>query len=93
MVRHEKQEGPIHIAWGYDDGCIGYFLRVVDKRLAWDGDGTKEANEIAGKVAAHGGGSYFDLNTYRIGGFGHRVSEATIFTYMRRYGIDPTKIL
>ena len=39
-----------------------------------------------------GGGKYFDLNTYRAGGFGHRVSEETMFTFMRRYGINPDNI-
>jgi hypothetical protein len=75
MVRHEKHEGSIHIAWGYDNGCIGYFLAVEDDRLTWEENATKEVNEIAEKVAADGGGSYFDLNTYRIGGFGYNLHE------------------
>ncbi|KAG0224204.1 hypothetical protein BGX31_008155 [Mortierella sp. GBA43] len=93
MVRHEKREGSILIAWGYDGPCGGYFLSVTDKRLAWASDASEQVNEIAEKVFPDGGGSYFDLNTYTIGGFGYTVSQATIFTYMRRYGIDPNKIL
>ncbi|KAF9126515.1 hypothetical protein BGX30_015218, partial [Mortierella sp. GBA39] len=53
---------------------------------------SSEVSSITEKVSMDGGGNYFDLNTYRIGGFGHRVSEKTMFTFMRRYGINPDKI-
>ncbi|KAG9063356.1 hypothetical protein KI688_004238 [Linnemannia hyalina] len=92
MVRHTKNLGAIHIAWGYDDACIGYFFTVYDDRLRWQTGQSSEVDSITEKVSMDGGGNYFDLNTYRIGGFGHKVSEKTMFTFMRRYGIDPDKI-
>lgn len=93
MVRHEKQEGSINIAWGYDEPLGGYFLSVRDERLQWTKDGSREANKIACKVTLGGEGSYFDLNTYPVGGFGYTVSLETIFDFMRRYGIDPKEIM
>ncbi|KAF9112177.1 hypothetical protein BGX27_003839 [Mortierella sp. AM989] len=93
MVRFEKNEGRINIAWGHDEALGGYFLTVEDERLSWSKEASSDVNRICEKVAADGGGSYFDMNSYQLGGFGHKVSEATIFTFMRRYGIDPTKIL
>ncbi|KAF9185269.1 hypothetical protein BGZ51_002744 [Haplosporangium sp. Z 767] len=92
MVRYEKDEGDINIAWGYDEPQCGYFLTVVDRRLEWQAEASKDVNQICEEVSLSGGGSYFNLNTYSIGGFGFRVSEATIFAFMRRYGIDPTEI-
>ncbi|KAF9112176.1 hypothetical protein BGX27_003838 [Mortierella sp. AM989] len=93
MVRFEKNEGHINIAWGHDEALSGYFLAVVDRRLSWDEEANSDVNKICKKVSGSGGGSYFNLNTYRFGGFGHKVSETTIFTFMKRYGIDPTTIL
>ncbi|KAF9112178.1 hypothetical protein BGX27_003840 [Mortierella sp. AM989] len=93
MVRFDMDEGHINIAWGHDEVQGGYFLAVVDNRLGWEKESSSDVNNICEKVAESGGGSYFDLNTYHFGGFGHKVSEATIFTFMRRYGIDPATIL
>ncbi|KAG0258871.1 hypothetical protein BG011_003007 [Mortierella polycephala] len=92
MVRYEKNQGDINIAWGHDEAQSGYFLTIVDKRLQTQIEAGENVNQVCYKVSMDGGGSYFDFNTYRFGGFGHRVSEATIFTFMRRYGIDPTEI-
>ncbi|KAF9913681.1 hypothetical protein BX616_009748 [Lobosporangium transversale] len=92
MVRHEMKEGNIKIAWGYDDGLLGYFLSVYDERLKWKGNSSEEVNSICEKVCSTGDGAYFDLNTYPFGGFGYKVSEKTMFAFMRRYGIDPTKV-
>ncbi|KAG0242951.1 hypothetical protein BGW41_003116 [Actinomortierella wolfii] len=92
MVRHEKTQGLVHIAWGYDDTLQGYFLAITDYRLSWMPGVGENVNEIANKVAPDGGGHYFDLNTYPHSGFGYKVSEEVIFTYMRRYGINPHRI-
>ncbi|KAG0242952.1 hypothetical protein BGW41_003117 [Actinomortierella wolfii] len=92
MVRYEKTRGPINVAWGYDEPLKGYFLTVTDYRLEWKEGATAEVNDIASKVGTSGEGNYFELNTYPVGGFGFKVSEETIFTYMRRYGINPDKI-
>ncbi|KAG0001555.1 hypothetical protein BGZ79_004498 [Entomortierella chlamydospora] len=93
MVRYEKVEGDIHIAWGFDDALDGFFLSVVDKRLAWRSESSDDVNKICEKVAMDGGGSYFDLNTYKNGGgFGHRVSDETILAFMLRYKIEISKM-
>ncbi|KAI8604324.1 hypothetical protein EDD21DRAFT_412175 [Dissophora ornata] len=92
MVRYEKEEGHIKIAWGYDRALCGYFFSVVDNRLKQPSEASEDVKRICRTVSEDGGGSYFDLNTYFAGGFGHQVSETTIFAFMRRYGIDPTRI-
>lgn len=70
----------------------GYFFSATDDRLSWQQGQTAEVEKIVEKVAGDGGGNYFDLHTYAVGGFGHKVSKETMFTFMRRYGIDPEKI-
>ncbi|KAF9356988.1 hypothetical protein BGX26_004408 [Mortierella sp. AD094] len=92
MRRYDKYEGHIHIAWSFDWKLDGYFMYVEDDRLEWKEGSSKEVDEICKKVAPDGGGWYIDLFTYRHGGFGYKVSEETMFTFMRRYRIDPTKI-
>ncbi|KAG0232834.1 hypothetical protein BGW42_007843 [Actinomortierella wolfii] len=92
MVRHEKTQGLIHIAWGYDDPLQGYFLTITDYRLSWMLGAGEKVNEIANKVSFDGGGHYLNLNTYPYFGFGYKVSEEVLFTYMRRYGINPHRI-
>ncbi|KAF9163489.1 hypothetical protein DFQ27_005519 [Actinomortierella ambigua] len=92
MVRHEQIYGALNVAWGYDDALRGYFLTISDNRLAWQQGQSDEMTKICEQVSEDGAGRYFDLNTYPVGGFGYRVSEATMFTFMRRYGIDPAKI-
>ncbi|KAG0045324.1 hypothetical protein BGZ83_009438 [Gryganskiella cystojenkinii] len=80
------------MSWGYDDNLEGYFFALTDTRLESERDQTDEVTKITEKVSESGGGNYFDLNSYPRYGFAHRVSEKTIFTFMRRFGIDPTKI-
>ncbi|KAF9435249.1 hypothetical protein BGZ76_006626 [Entomortierella beljakovae] len=92
MVRYQITQGPITIAYGYDGAMVGYFLSVTDDRLGYQEGDSSQVNDICEKVSMDGGGGYFNLNTYVIGGFGYKVSKATIFTFMKRYGIDPTTI-
>ncbi|KAF9201720.1 hypothetical protein BGZ49_008073 [Haplosporangium sp. Z 27] len=92
MVRQEKIEGTFHISWGYDAALFGYFLTVADKRLEWNIEASEEVNLISSKICEHGGGCYLELNTYPTGGFGHKVSKDTIFTYMKRYGVNPPEV-
>ena len=66
-------------------------MYVEDDRLQTESSG-KEVDDICYKVASDGGGSYLKLNTFPFGGFGQKVSEETIFNFMRRYGIDPSEI-
>ncbi|KAF9972753.1 hypothetical protein BGZ73_004055 [Actinomortierella ambigua] len=99
MVRHEKNIGLLLVAWGYDATLAGYYLSVTDRRLAWREEQSTEVEDIVYKVSSDGTGHFFDLHTYVSGGggggggrFGYKVSDDTIFTFMRRYGIDPAKI-
>lgn len=92
MVRHEKLLGVIKVAWGYDEHLQGYFLSITDDRLAWREGQSTEVSKVVEKVSGDSGGTYFNLNSYPLGGFGHKVSTETMFTFMRRYGIDPETI-
>ncbi|KAG0016792.1 hypothetical protein BGZ81_011032, partial [Podila clonocystis] len=92
MVRHEKLLGTTKVAWGYDEPLQGYFLAITDDRLAWREGQSTEVSKVVEKVSQDSGGHYFDLHTYPVGGFGHKVTKETIFTFMRRYDIDPEKI-
>lgn len=92
MVRHEKRLGVTDIAWGYDEQLQEYFLTIKDERLSWQERQSTEVNNIIEKVSLSQEGNYFELNTYLVGRFGHRISQETIFTFMRRYIIDPDTI-
>ncbi|KAG0360608.1 hypothetical protein BG005_010305 [Podila minutissima] len=83
MVRHEKLLGTTKVAWGYDEPLQGYFLTIKDDRLAWREGQSAKVAEIVENVSGDSAGRYFDLNTYPVGGFGHKVSKATMFTFMR----------
>ncbi|GBE78626.1 hypothetical protein BKA93DRAFT_203494 [Sparassis latifolia] len=85
MGRHVIEQGAIEIAYGTDH-ATGYFLSVVDARLAWSEDATDAVNAVAEGLCAHGGGSYFDLHTGP-GGFGRKVDVATLMTFWQRYGV------
>ncbi|KAF9945752.1 hypothetical protein BGZ70_003638, partial [Mortierella alpina] len=89
MVRHVKYEGHIYIAWGYDE-IIGYFLSIHDTRLESETDATSEVNKICSHVSGTGSGAYLHLTTAF--GIGETVTQATMFTFMERYGIDPATI-
>ncbi|KAK3810543.1 MAG: hypothetical protein J3R72DRAFT_78747 [Linnemannia gamsii] len=90
MVRYEKNMGIIHVSWGYDETLRGYFLTVTDERVGWREDQTEEVSKVTDKVFEGGSGHYLILNSYW--NLPSRVSQETIFTFMRRYDIDPEKI-
>ncbi|KAF9583460.1 hypothetical protein BGW38_009410, partial [Lunasporangiospora selenospora] len=92
MVRYEKDENRLQIAWGFDDALDGYFMSVTDNRLAWQEGSTNAVDEICRKISIESDGAFFNMNSYRFGGFGFKVSEDTIFAFMRRYGINPIEI-
>ncbi|KAF8947319.1 hypothetical protein BGZ52_008008, partial [Haplosporangium bisporale] len=91
MVRHEKR-GSVNITWGYDEVLQGYFLSVKDECLESQLEQSAEVGKIVKEVYESGSGYYFQLHTYAVGGFGYKVSQPTMFTFMRRYGIDPDTI-
>lgn len=85
MGRHEIKQGPITIAYGKDH-VTGYFLSVIDERLSWSSDASKQVNDITEKVNPDGGGCYFDLHTGSFG-FGHKVDVPTILYFWKVYGV------
>ena len=60
----------------------GIFLSIVDKRLEWREDATKEVNNVAMISGLNDGdGSYLDIHTGEKG-FGKNVSTETMTTYL-----------
>eukprot|EP00923_Selenidium_pygospionis_P009903 GHVN01017085.1.p1 GENE.GHVN01017085.1~~GHVN01017085.1.p1 ORF type:complete len:319 (+),score=31.93 GHVN01017085.1:254-1210(+) len=92
MPRFEIPGDPIHVTYGHDE-LAGVFLSVFDERISWSETATKEVNDVTHKVGlGDGGGSYFDLHTGTMG-FGVKVDEETMATYLRRYGVTDDKII
>ncbi|KAJ7598139.1 hypothetical protein C8J56DRAFT_848140 [Mycena floridula] len=94
MTRFTIIQGAIEVSYGLDD-ITGYFLSVVDTRLSWDDSATtpvvKKSNEIREKIAADGGGSYFELQTGRMG-LGHQVDREVIAGFMKQYGVPEAHV-
>ena len=78
---------PISVAYGYDPST-GVVLSVRDKRLQWDREASAKVNAVAKKMSGQDvfNGSYFDLHTGK-SGFGIKVDDETMATYLRRYGV------
>jgi hypothetical protein len=82
--------GPIHIAYGFNSPV---FLSVSDRRLKYETSATKGVNAVTEAIGVKdGGGSYFDLHTSKVGGFGVQVDDETMATYLRRYGVSEKQI-
>lgn len=82
---------PISVAYGYD-GVTGVFLSVTDKRLAYNPDSSKKVNAVTESVGVgDGGGSYFSLHT-GTHGFGTKVDDETMATFLKRYGVTAERI-
>ena len=82
---------PISVAYGYD-GMTDVFLSVFDKRLAYNSDSTDKVNAVTESIGnGDGGGSYFDLHTGSYG-FGKKVDDNTMATFLKRYGVSVDKI-
>lgn len=91
MPRFAIEGDPIRVAFGYDDP-VGVFLSVYDKRLGYDPNATSNVNAVTEAIGVHdGGGSYFDLHTGPTG-FGIRVDDKTMATYLKRYGVTQEQI-
>lgn len=93
-TRLEIEQGPITVVYGLDR-LTGVFLSVVDKRLVVeldDADYTEKVQDVASNSTevGGGGGSYFDLHTGD--GFGQKVDDATMKTFMKRFGVPDMKI-
>jgi MYND finger len=92
MPRFEIDNDPIHIAYGYDFPVPGVFLAVTDKRLKYNANASKSVNAVTEQIGVKdGGGSYFNLHT-GVDGFGMKVDDQTMITFLRRYGIPEENI-
>jgi hypothetical protein len=93
MVRYEiagdSNISNIIVSYG-SDLMAGVFLSVSDARLEYDEAASDEVNYITEHIGV-GDGSYFDLRTGETG-FGMRVDEETMATYMRRFGVPKEHI-
>ena len=89
MTRFVIEGDPIHIAYG-SDGITGVFLSVCDKHLKFDPSATDAVNAVTENMGG-GGGSYLDPHT-GISGFGTRVDDETMTTYLRRFGVPEVQI-
>ena len=64
-MRFEIKDGPIRVAYGYDDLFGGVFRSVYDERLKFDANSSSDVNAVTGKIGRKdGGGCYFDLHVY-----------------------------
>ena len=90
-MRREIPGDPISIAYGYDE-LTGVFLAVVDRRLKFDCESSDEVNTVTESIGVRdGGGSYFDLHTGQVG-FGQKVDDDTMATFLRRFGVSDDEI-
>lgn len=79
------------MAYGYSE-LSGVFLSVFDKRLMYDENATKEVNAVSEAIGVKdGGGSYFDLHT-GLAGFGFKVDDKTMATFLKRYGVTDEQV-
>jgi len=90
MTRYTLDGHPIVVAYG-DDQFTGIFLSVYDERLESRESASDEVNSLCDKYYADGNGAYLDLHT-GMGGFGHKVSKATMEVFFRRYGVPEEHI-
>lgn len=92
MPRYTIEQGPITVNYGIDQ-ANGVFLSVSDSRLVHNTSASEAVNAITEKIGIKdGGGSYFDLHTGK-NGFGLRVNNKTMATYLRRYGVEDETFL
>lgn len=90
-MRFVIEGDPISVAFG-SDTVAGVFLSVFDRRLEYDPSSTPEVNAVTEKIGVRdGGGSYFDLHTGDFG-FGIKVDDVTMATYLKRFGVTDEQI-
>ncbi|CAB9511323.1 MYND finger [Seminavis robusta] len=91
MVRFEIHDGPLSVAFGHDT-ATGVFLSVSDEDLRYSPIATRQVNNVAEAIGVgDGGGSYVDLHTGPVG-FGVKVDDATMKTYLERFGASEDEI-
>jgi hypothetical protein len=84
---------PIHLAYGFSFPLPGVFLSVSDRRLKYETSATKGGNAVSEAIGLQdGGGSYFDIHTGKVGGFGIQVDDETMASYLLRYMLSEEQI-
>jgi len=85
-------DGHITVSYGFDPAS-GVFLAVTDKRLHYDPTASPRVNAVTEQTGTvkDGGGSYVDLHT-SVKGFGLKVDDQTMATYLKRYGASPEEV-
>jgi hypothetical protein len=77
--------------YGFDE-FHGVFLSVFDKRLKYNSEATAEVNRVTESIGVNdGGGSYLDLHTGQTG-FGRKVDDLTMATFLKRYGVTDHQV-
>ena len=89
MPRYEIQDKFLRVAYGVADNS-GVFLSVYDSRLKYDPKQSHQVNAVTESFQS-GEGCYLDLHTGPIG-FGQRVDDDTMATYLRRFGASEDQI-
>jgi hypothetical protein len=92
MPRFTIDGNPISVDYGYDEPMDSVFFAAIDNRLEYNSEDTDEVNSITHTVGCQdGGGSYLNLYTGKFG-IGTRVSDATMKTYLFRYGLTKKNV-
>lgn len=93
MPRYEIHDGDnIRVTFGVtDDDASRVFLSVYDNRIKYDPYASAGVNKVAECIQCSGDGCFLDLHTGS-NGFGHRVDDDTMATYLRRYGVTEDQI-
>ena len=89
MPRFEIDSYPITVAYGYEDPC-NVFLSVYDNRLRYDSSASPQVNDVTRAVGS-GDGCFFEIHTGSAG-FGQRVDNDTMVTFLGRFGVTDEQI-
>jgi peroxiredoxin len=83
----ETEGNPISVSFGIDS-TTGVFISVTDTRVRYDTNASAAVNKVTESVGmiGDGGGCYLAMHTAK-SGFGLRVDNVTMATYLRRYGV------
>jgi len=92
MPRFHINDGPINVAYGFEELDGSVFLIVCDGRLQSTPEATARVNAVANSIFyGDGEGAYFTLYT-GAWGLGLQVDNATMATFLRRFGVSDGQI-
>ena len=91
MPRFELVDDSITVSYGYEDAC-NVFLSVSDKRLRYDASASPAVNDVTREVGCgDGDGCFFEIHTGSVG-FGQKVDNETMATFLGRFGVANEQI-